>query len=263
MTELLPYLEGPLRLLGDTIGDVFPILVIIVGFQLFVLRRRIPNLKRVVLGFTCVILGMALFLEGLELALFPLGKEMARQLTDPAFLLEGASRVADTLSWTEYYWVYLFSAAIGFSTTIAEPSLIAVSMKARDVSGGAITVWGLRIAVAIGVAFGIMLGSFRIVTGTPLAYYIIAGYIIVIIQTAVAPKAIIPLAYDSGGVTTSTVTVPLVAALGLGLASTVPGRSAVLDGFGLIAFASVFPIMTVLGYAQISRWRERSRKDSE
>lgn len=261
--ELLQYLEHPLEVLGDTIMDVFPILAIIFGFQLFVLRRRVPHLKRVVLGFTAVILGMALFLEGLELALFPLGKEMARQLTDPAFILEGASRISGALSWSDYYWVYLFAAAIGFSTTIAEPSLIAVSMKARDVSGGAITVWGLRIAVAIGVAFGIMLGSFRIVTGTPLAYYIIAGYVIVIIQTAVAPRAIIPLAYDSGGVTTSTVTVPLVAALGLGLASTVPGRSAVLDGFGLIAFASVFPIMTVLGYAQISRWRERARKDRE
>lgn len=133
--------------------------------------------------------------------------------------------------------------------------MIAVAIKARQVSGGAITVWGLRISVAIGVAIGIALGTYRIVTGTPLHYYIIVGYVFVIIQTAFAPRMIIPLAYDSGGVTTSTVTVPLVAALGLGLAATVPGRSPLLDGFGLIAFASLFPIMSVMGYAQISEWR--------
>jgi hypothetical protein len=177
---------------------------------------------------------------------------MAAQLTDPAFILDG---VGDVLSWDDYYWVYLFAAAIGFSTTIAEPSLIAVAMKARQVSGGAITVWGLRIAVAIGVAIGIALGAFRIVTGTPLHYYIVAGYVMVIVQTVFAPRMIVALAYDSGGVTTSTVTVPLVAALGLGLASTVPGRSELLDGFGLIAFASLFPIMSVLAYAQLSEWR--------
>ena len=151
-------------------------------------------------------------------------------------------------------WVYLFAAAIGFATTIAEPSLIAVAIKAEHVSGGTVSVWGLRVAVAIGVAIGISLGTFRIVTGTPLHYYIIVGYIVVVIQTWFAPRIIIPLAYDSGGVTTSTVTVPLVAALGLGLASTVPGRSPLLDGFGLIAFASLFPIISVMGYAQIGEW---------
>ena len=124
-------------------------------------------------------------------------------------------------------------------------------------AGGAITVWGLRTAVAIGVAIGISLGTFRIVTGTPLQYYIISGYVVVLIQTIYAPRAIIALAYDSGGVTTSTVTVPLVAALGLGLASTIPGRSPLLDGFGLIAFASLFPIMSVMGYAQLGEWRLR------
>ncbi|OOY42493.1 DUF1538 domain-containing protein, partial [Solemya velum gill symbiont] len=134
------------------------------------------------------------------------------------------------------------------------PSLIAVAIKASEVSGGAINPWGLRIAVAIGVAVGIGLGTFRIVTGTPLYIYIIVGYIIVIIQTVYAPKSIIALAYDSGGVTTSTVTVPLVTALGLGLSTTVPGRDPLLDGFGLIAFASVFPIMSVMGYAQLGEW---------
>jgi hypothetical protein len=161
--------------------------------------------------------------------------------------------------WQRYLWVYLFAGCIGFSTTIAEPSLIAVAMKANRVSGGAVSTWGLRIAVAIGVAVGIALGTYRIVTGTPLHYYIMAGYLIVIVQTVFSPRAIIPLAYDSGGVTTSTVTVPVVAALGLGLASAVPGRNPLLDGFGLIAFASVFPIIAVLAYAQLSALRNRNR----
>ena len=166
-----------------------------------------------------------------------------------------------TLLWSDYYWVYVFAFAIGFATTIAEPSLLAVAIKASDVSGGTITVWGLRVAVALGVAVGIALGTFRIVTGTPLQNYIMIGYIVAIVQTIFAPRMIIALAYDSGGVTTSTVTVPIVTALGLGLASTVPGRSPILDGFGLIAFASLFPIMSTLAYAQIIQWRERRSTD--
>ncbi len=238
-----------------TLRDVLPIGAIIFGFQLLVIRRPIPNVKKVIIGFVYVLLGLTLFLIGLEKALFPLGKLMAEQLTDPAFILgEGAGRI---LQWDDYGWVYLFAFAIGFSTTVAEPSLIAVAIKAQEVSAGAISVWGLRTAVAIGVAIGIALGTYRIVSGTPLHYYIIAGYIVVIIQTIYAPRMIIALAYDSGGVTTSTVTVPLVTALGLGLASTVPGRSPMLDGFGLIAFASLFPIMSVMGYAQLSHWRAR------
>jgi hypothetical protein len=129
-----------------------------------------------------------------------------------------------------------------------------VALKAQQISGGTINAWGLRIAVSIGVAIGIALGAFRIVTGTELYFYIVVGYVFVLIQTLFAPKTIIGLAYDSGGVTTSTVTVPLVTALGLGLASTVPGRNPLIDGFGLIAFASLFPIIAVLGYAQIAQW---------
>jgi hypothetical protein len=248
-----------LRLILDTmlatVLDVLPIAVIIFGFQLFVLRRPIIHLRRVLFGFGYVLLGLSLFLIGLEEALFPLGKLMAQQLTAPAFILgEGVVR---ELLWNDYLWVYLFAFAIGFATTVAEPSLIAVALKAQEVSAGAISVRGLRTAVALGVAIGIALGTYRIVTGTPLHYYIIVGYIVVIIQTIYAPRMIIALAYDSGGVTTSTVTVPLVTALGLGLASTVPGRSPMLDGFGLIAFASLFPIMSVMGYAQLSHWKAR------
>ena len=250
LTELLQTLVG-------TVTDVLPIALIIFTFQIFVLRRAIPNLKKVLFGFLYVLIGLAFFLEGLEMALFPLGKLMAQQLTDPAFIHSFEHIAGEALSWWDYRWVYLFAFAIGFSTTIAEPSLLAVAIKANQVSGGSIGIWGLRVAVALGVAVGIALGTYRIVSGTPLHWYIITGYVFVVIQTAFAPRLIIALAYDSGGVTTSTVTVPLVAALGLGLASTVPGRSVLLDGFGLIAFASLFPIMSVMAYAQISEWWSR------
>lgn len=239
-----------------TIGDVIPIVAILFGFQLLVLRKPLPHLKSIIIGFIYVIVGLTLFLMGLEMALFPLGRTMAEQLTDPAFIL-GQDAVNLIPQWQDYVWVYLFAFAIGFGTTIAEPSLIAVAIKANEVSGGSIKVWGLRIAVALGVAVGITLGVYRIIIGAPIHYFIISGYIFVVVQTFFAPKMIVPLAYDSGGVTTSTVTVPLVAALGLGLAETVPGRSPLLDGFGLIAFASLFPMMTVMAYAQIAEWRQQ------
>ncbi len=241
-----------------TIKDVLPIALVIFGFQWLVLRKPVPHFKKIVTGFFLVLLGLGFFLEGLNTALFPLGKLMAEQLTDPAFILAKAS--GTTLNWWNYKWVYLFAFAIGFSTTIAEPSLLAVAIKANRVSAGSIGVWGLRIAVAIGVAIGIALGVYRIVTGTPLYWYIVTGYVFVVIQTLNAPRLIIALAYDSGGVTTSTVTVPLVAALGLGLSSTVPGRNPLFDGFGLIAFASLFPIMSVMAYAQLSEWLSKHSK---
>ena len=244
-----------------TLIDVFPIAAILAFFQLVVLRQSIPQLGRVLLGFVYVILGLSLFLVGLEEALFPIGELMATQLTDPAFIAPG--RDIASLGWADYYWVYLFAAAIGFSTTIAEPSLIAVANKASTLTGGTINGRGLRIAVAIGVALSIAVGAFRIVTGTPLYLYMIAGYTLVVLQTIYAPRMIIPLAYDSGGVTTSTVTVPLVTALGLGLASTVPGRDPVLDGFGLIALASLFPILSVMSYAQAGAWMAARRKKRE
>lgn len=241
-----------------TVRDVLPILVLIVGFQLLVLRQSIPRLARVLVGMVYVIVGLAFFLVGLEMALFPLGQTMASQLANPEFLtgIKGAAPVSE---WWAYGWVYCFAALIGFSTTIAEPSLIAVAYKAQEVSAGTIKKNWLRVAVALGVAFGIALGTFRIVHGSPLYLYILAGYIIVIIQTIFAPKQMIALAYDSGGVTTSTVTVPIIAALGLGLSEVVPGRNPALDGFGLIAFASLFPIISVLGYAQLASWQSRRR----
>ncbi len=252
-----------LTFIANSALDVLPIAVFLFAFQWLVIGGRMPNRRQIVVGFLFVVVGLGLFLVGLEQTLFPLGRLMAGQLTNPDFLLEATGRIAADLTWQDFYWVYIFAAAIGFSTTMAEPSLIAVSMKANTVSGGAIGVLGLRIAVAIGVGFGVSLGCYRIITGLPLHYFIAAGYIVVIIQTIVSPKLIIPLAYDSGGVTTSTVTVPLVTALGLGLAEAVPGRSALLDGFGLVAFASLFPIIAVLAYGQLADLRvRRSGSDS-
>jgi hypothetical protein len=246
--------------LFSTIWNVLPIAVVVIVFQLLVLRRPLQNLPRLIWGFCFVILGLTFFLVGLEFALFPLGEEMARQLTSPDFLGRpsalGSSASVESIPWQRFYWTYLFAFFIGFSTTVAEPSLIAVAMKAEEVSGGAVKARGLRMAVALGVGVGITLGTYRIVVGQPLAAYIIPGYIFVMIQTYLAPRAIVPLAYDSGGVTTSTVTVPLVTALGLGLSTQIPGRNPLLDGFGLIAFASLFPIISVLGYAQVGQWLE-------
>ena len=251
-----------LSFVSDSALDVAPIVFFLFAFQLFVLRARIPNVNQVLVGFVFVTVGLGLFLVGLEQTLFPLGRLMAQQLTDPKFLFEISGHIGESLIWQDFYWVYLFAAAVGFATTMAEPALLAVSMKANSVSGGAIGVWGLRVAVALGVGFGVALGCFRIITGLPLQYFIAVGYLVVIVQTAMSPKMIVPLAYDSGGVTTSTVTVPLITALGLGLAEAVPGRSPLLDGFGLVAFASLFPIISVLAYGQLAALRQRRAKSS-
>ena len=251
---MINYITDFALILFYTLRDILPILLLIVFFQIVVLKRPIPHLKRVIIGGVYVVIGLALFLMGLEKALFPVGKIMATQLSDPLFIGVAETEIA---SWSSYYWIYIFAALIGFSTTIAEPSLIAVAIKADEVSGGTIKPWTLRITVALGVAFALSLGTFRIVTGTPLFIYIMVGYVIVIVQTFFAPKELIALAYDSGGVTTSTVTVPIVAALGLGLSSAVPGRNPAIDGFGLIAFASLFPIISVLGYGMILKLKNK------
>lgn len=246
-----------LNILWDTLKDILPIAAIIFGFQYLVIRKKIKRLASVLTGFVMVLFGLALFLLGLEQALFPMGGLMAEQLSSSNFLpalAEGAQR-----HWSDYYWVYIFAFAIGASTTIAEPSLIAVSIKAGEISGGTINPLMLRIAVALGMAFGITLGSWRIVMGYPLQWFILGAYILVMIQTLRSPKSIIPLAFDSGGVTTSTITVPIIAALGLGLATSIPGRSPILDGFGMIALACLFPIITVMGYAQIAEWQEKRK----
>jgi hypothetical protein len=239
--------------------DLVPILCLLLLFQFLVIRRAIPHSKRIFLGFFYVFLGMTIFLEGLQMALFPLGELMARQLTAPEFT--GAPPGAPP-AWDDYLWVYLFAGCIGFATALAEPTLIAVAIKASEVSAGSIKSWPFRFSVAGGVGFGLALGTFRIVTGTPLAAYILTGFIVVAIQTFFAPKLIVGLAYDSGAVASSTVTVPIVTALGLGLAAAVPGRDPVLDGFGLIAFTCLFPVISVLGYAQTAAWWSRRARST-
>ena len=221
-----------LKELLNVVKDVVPILGVIFFFQYFIIKKRVPHLHKIFAGIVMVILGLYAFIVGLDMGLFPIGESIAFSLT----------------TMNNYYLVYLFAFMIGFSTTMAEPSLLAIAIKVEEISKGNIKQFILRLSVSLGVAIGIALGSYRIVSGDPIHYYIIVGYIIVIILTQFAPRFIIPIAYDSGGVTTSTVTVPLVAALGLGLAQNIDGRNPLIDGFGLIAFASLFPMITVMGY---------------
>ena len=216
--------------------DVIPILGVILFFQYIILKKPIENLKEVIIGFGLVILGLDAFIVGLEMGLFSVGETMAFELTQ----------------YDNNIIIYSFGFLIGFSTTMAEPSLTAIARKAKEISDGKINDFALRLFVALGVAIGISLGAYRIVVGGEIVYYIIAGYMFVVALTFLAPKYIIPIAYDSGGVTTSTVTVPLVAALGLGLATNIEGRDPLIDGFGLIAFASLFPMLTVMLYGIIT-----------
>ena len=230
--KMIDILKG---LIGVII-DVVPILAVILFFQYVILKKPIENLKEVIIGFGLVIIGLDAFIVGLEMGLFSVGETMAFELTQ----------------YDNNIIIYSFGFLIGFSTTMAEPSLTAIAKKAKEISDGKINDFVLRLFVALGVAIGISLGAYRIVVGGEIVYYIMAGYLFVIVLTFMAPKYIIPIAYDSGGVTTSTVTVPLVAALGLGLATNIPYRDPLIDGFGLIAFASLFPMLTVMTYGIIT-----------
>jgi len=243
MKELLHRLITPLM---DSVRDLMPIIGVISFFQIIVLQQPIPNFLDLLVGFLLVVLGLTLFVHGLKMGLFPLGESMAR-----SFAAKGS------LS-----WLLLFAFALGFGTTVAEPALIAVADEAAKIAaeGGMIAdntasrgdyAYGLRITVAISVGIAIMIGVLRIIRGWPIQYLIIIGYLGVIAMTAIAPKEIIGIAYDSGGVTTSTITVPLVTALGVGLASSIQGRNPMVDGFGLIAFASLTPMIFVMGYGMI------------
>lgn len=246
---MIALLKEFMEMFLSTVLDVTPIVLLIGFFQIFVIKKNIPNIKKVIFGLALVIVGLAFFLIGLEKALFPVGEIMANQLSSKVFIQQTSSYgISD---WRSYYWIYIFSLLIGFATTLAEPALKAVAIKAKQVSSGNFSEWGLRLVVAFGAGLALAIGMFRIVTGTELYIYLIACYIIVIIQTVFADKKMVALAYDTGGVTTSTVTVPIVAALGIGLSSTVPGRNPAMDGFGLIALVCMFPIITMLAYLQI------------
>ena len=232
-----------LKPLIDSVRDLTPIIFVVAFFQLVVLKQPIPNYSQILLGTLSVVVGLALFIRGLEMALFPIGESLAY-----AFARKGS-----------LFWLLIFAFSLGFGTTIAEPALIAVANEAAIVAaeGGVIDnntiakasyATGLRFTVALSVGFAILVGVIRIIRGWPIQYIIIAGYLGVVIMTAFAPKEIIGIAYDSGGVTTSTITVPLVTALGVGLASSIKGRNPMVDGFGLIAFASLTPMIFVMAY---------------
>jgi hypothetical protein len=230
----------------ESLRDLAPIVLVIAVFQTLVLREPIPNLGDLLLGACMVVLGLSLFVQGLKIGLFPLGESMAWNLARKGSLM----------------WLMLFAFTLGFATTVAEPALIAVAAEAAEVAaeGGVIAAaadaqasyaLGLRLTVALSVGFALVMGVLRILRGWPITILIIGGYLGVVLMTTVAPREIIGIAYDSGGVTTSTITVPLVTALGVGLASSIEGRNPMVDGFGLIAFASLTPMIFVMGYGML------------
>ena len=235
-----------LKKLQNSIKDLLPIILVIAFFQVIVLQQPLPQMGEVLFGGLLVVVGLTLFIQGLEMGLFPIGEAMAHALARKGSL----------------FWLLLFAFALGFSTTVAEPALIAVAAEAAKIAGqgGLIDqdpdslnqyAFGLRMSVAFPVGLAILIGVMRIILGWPVHYLIIGGYIVVMLMTFIAPKEIIGIAYDAGGVTTSTITVPLVAALGVGLASSIRGRNPLIDGFGLIAFASLLPMIFVMGYGLI------------
>ncbi len=239
--KLIDNIAGKLR---SSFFDLLPIIAVVSFFQIVVLQQPFPNLFEVLVGLVFVVLGLMLFVEGLEIGLFPIGENLSYTLAKKGSL----------------FWLLLFSFLLGFSTTIAEPALIAVSNEAAEIAVESNLIsseietnyaFGLRLSVAISVGLAILIGIWRIIKGWPVYYLIIGGYVIVILLTLIAPEEIIGIAYDAGGVTTSTITVPLVTALGVGLATVIEGRSPLTDGFGLIAFASLFPMMFVMVYGML------------
>lgn len=243
MTQTLKKLL--IAMLGS-MRDLLPIVLVIVFFQFFVLQQPLPNIGQILLGVLFVVLGLTFFIHGLEQGLFPIGESMAT-----AFARKGS-----------LFWLIAFAFSLGFGTTIAEPALIAVAAEAAKVAANGAMIEatdvaqeqyanGLRYTVALSVGLAIVIGVIRILKGWPVQWFIIGGYIVVVIMTMFAPQEIIGIAYDSGGVTTSTITVPLVTALGVGLAASIRGRNPMIDGFGLIAFASLTPMIFVMAYGML------------
>lgn len=242
----LQLLKAAFTRLRDSFRDLLPIIVVVVFFQAVVIRQPLPDIADILLGCFLVVVGLSLFIQGLETGLFPIGEALA----------DGLARKGSII------WLLLFSFGLGFSTTIAEPSLIAIADKSAAIAAASNLIdasvasqqsysSGLRLSVAMSVGFAVVVGVFRILKGIPIHYLIIGGYCCVMAMTPLAPREIIGIAYDAGGVTTSTVTVPLVTALGVGLATVIRGRNPLVDGFGLIAFASLFPMIFVMGYGII------------
>lgn len=234
------------RSMAGSLRDLLPIVVVIAFFQIVVLQQSVPDLVGLITGLLCVVAGLTFFIYGLEMGLFPIGEVLAH-----SFARKGS-----------LFWLLTFAFSLGFGTTVAEPALIAVAAEAASVAaeGGMIVATeesmksyasGLRYTVAFSVGLAIVIGVIRIIKGWPIHYMIAIGYVLVVVMTAFAPQEIIGIAYDSGGVTTSTITVPLVTALGVGLASSIEGRNPMIDGFGLIAFASLTPMIFVMAYGMV------------
>ncbi|UCC55612.1 MAG: DUF1538 domain-containing protein [Gammaproteobacteria bacterium] len=242
LNQLRNFLESVL----SSVRDLLPIVLVVAFFQLVVIQQPVPEIGRILSGSVLVIVGLAFFVRGLEQGLFPIGESIAYAFARKANL----------------FWLLLFAFALGFGTTIAEPALTAVAEEAAEIAAAGRVIaendeameqyaFGLRLTVALSVGLAIVVGVYRIIRGWPIQYFIIGGYIGVVVMTAFAPQEIIGIAYDSGGVTTSTVTVPLVTALGVGLAESIKGRNPMIDGFGLIAFASLTPMIFVMAYGMI------------
>ncbi len=240
------WLRRVLGRLSESCRDLLPIVFVIAFFQLVVLKQPIPRLAQLLGGLAMVIAGLTFFVRGLEMGLFPIGESMAHSLARKGSL----------------FWLIVFAFSLGFGTTVAEPALIAIADEASGVAAEAGVIannpdamenyaLGLRLTVALAVGVSLVIGVWRILKGWPIHFLIAGGYLLVVIITALAPREIIGIAYDSGGVTTSTITVPLVAALGVGLASSIKGRNPIVDGFGLIAFASLTPMIFVMIYGMI------------
>lgn len=241
---IIKLVSNVIRKLKASFLDLMPIIIVVSFFQIVILQQPFPNLLDIVVGLVFVVIGLMLFIEGLEIGLFPIGENLSYALVKRGSV----------------FWLLLFSFLLGFSTTIAEPALIAVAREAAEIAVKsdlldraieAQYAFGLRLSVAISVGLAILIGIWRILKGWPIYYLIIGGYVLVIVMTLFAPDEIIGIAYDAGGVTTSTITVPLVTALGVGLANVIEGRSPLTDGFGLIALASLLPMIFVMGYGII------------
>ncbi len=235
-----------LKLIVGALRDLIPIILVVAFFQIIVLQQPFPNLGQILAGAFCVVIGLALFVQGLEMGLFPIGESLATAMTRKGSLIG----------------LMCFAFMLGFGTTVAEPALIAVAAEAAEIAGQAGNIdadsqsknsyaFGLRMTVALSVGFALVVGVFRILMGWPIQFFIIGGYLLVVAITVFAPPEIVGIAYDSGGVTTSTITVPLVTALGVGLATTIKGRNPLLDGFGLIALASLTPMIFVMIYGMV------------
>jgi hypothetical protein len=244
-----------LAALVATLLDAAPVVLVVGGFQAFILRRRPPHLPRVLIGAAYVLLGLALFRLGLEWSLLPIGADLSERLTAPGL----AAAPDGEVPWTRFLWLYLFAATLGFATTMVEPALTAIAERVGAMTGGTLRPMALRLVVAAGVSLGLLLGTLRIVTGLPLPWAVAGLVSLIAVLVALAPRQLVPLAFDCGGFATSVVTVPMVAAFAVGVATAIPGRDPLTDGFGVILFALLSPVASVLAFSAVQARLQRGQ----